>query len=419
MGVMANTRGFAADNRIRVFVVAARADVSFADQIGAFLHNEGFQPFLDRYESGGEGWQHRLGGLIEDADALVLILTEASANSDQCIWEVEEAQRLGKRVVLVLPGPMRGVARELAGLNTIYFYSDLSIPNSGFYDGQHRLEAALRGAKRMRPAAAPSRPSPQDEARAARRTEARARKEERRLRKAEQRELERQIRRATGPRFPILRVAFLGIVAACVIGVLMKPDLLNQARATWGSLTTAAEAITAEDPPYSPMDVSVEQYAPERPLYAGRTGANVRDYPLTTGELIADIPARTPMRVTGRRNVQGQYWFRVELEDGRVGFVREDVVTFTAPRAARAVAGVTDIAPAATVTSGRAGAKVRTAPGRNAQVIVRVPAATAMQATGKIRAGDHWWLRVTLSDGRTGYVRDDTITAESRSALSL
>ncbi len=419
MGVMANARGFAADNRIRVFVAAARPDVSFADQIGAFLHNEGFQPLLDRYESGGEGWQDRLGRLIEDADALVLVLTEASAHSDQCVWEVEEAQRLGKRVVLVLPSPLRGVSRELAGLNTIYFYSDPSLPNSGFYDGQRRLEAVLRGAERVRPAAAPPRPSPQDEVREARRTEAKARKEERRLRKAEQRELERQVRHATGPRFPILRVAFLGIVAACVIGVVMKPGLLNQARTTWGSLTTAAEAITAQDPPYSPMDVSVEDYAPQRPLYAGRTGASVRDYPLTTGELIADIPARTPMRVTGRRNVQGQYWFRVELADGRVGFVREDVVTFTAPRAAQAVAGVTAIEPAATVTSGRAGAKVRTAPRRNAAVVVRVPAATAMQATGKIRAGDHWWVRVTLSDGRSGYVREDTITADSRTALSL
>ena len=112
MGVMANARGFAADNRIRVFVAAARPDVSFADQIGAFLHNEGFQPLLDRYESGGEGWQDRLGRLIEDADALVLVLTEASAHSDQCVWEVEEAQRLGKRVVLVLPSPLRGVSRE-------------------------------------------------------------------------------------------------------------------------------------------------------------------------------------------------------------------------------------------------------------------------------------------------------------------
>ncbi len=419
MSVMASTRGFTADNKVRVFVAAARADASFADQIGAFLHNAGFQPLLDRYESGGHGWQDRLAPLIDDADALVLVVSEASASSDQCVWEVEEAQRLGKRVVLVLPAPLRGVARELAGLNTIYFYSDPNIANSGFYDGQRRLEAALRGAERVRNGVGPSRPSAQDQQRDARRAEAHARKEAHRLGKAEAKELKREIRRATGRRFPMLRVAFLTVVAAVVIGVVMKPELFTQARASWASLTTAAEAITAEAPPYSPMDVSVEDYAPERPLYAGRTGANVRDYPLTTGELVAELPARTPMRVTGRRNVQGQYWFRVQLEDGRVGFVREDVVTFTAPRVAQPIAGVSEIAPAVAVSSGRAGAKVRTAPRRNASVIVRVPAATSMRATGKIREGEHWWLRVTLADGRVGFVRDDTITPESRTAASL
>jgi len=419
MGAMANARGFAADNRIRVFVSHARADTGFADQIGAFLHNAGFQPLLDRYESGGDGWENRIGRLIEDADALVLVLTEASANSDMCAWEVEEAQRLNKRVVLVLPEPLRGVARALAGLNTIYFYSDPAIANSGFYDGQRRLETALRGAERVRAPAAPPRPSPQDEARAARRLEAQARKEERKVRRAEQKELERQIRRVAGPRFPTVRVAFLGLVAAAVVAVIAKPDLLTEARSAWANMTTAAAALTEEDAPYSPMDVSVEDYTPERPLYAGRNGANVRDYPLTTGELIFEAPARTPMRVTGRRMVQGQWWFRVELEDGRVGFVREDVATFSAPPQAQAVAGLTDIAPAVAIEAGRAGAKVRTAPRRNATVIVRVAAAAAMQATGKVREGEHWWLRVTLADGRTGYVREDTLTAESRTALSI
>ncbi|MEQ1492378.1 MAG: toll/interleukin-1 receptor domain-containing protein, partial [Terricaulis sp.] len=152
---MANARGFAADNRIRVFVSHARADTGFADQLGAFLHNAGFQPLLDRYESGGAGWEERLGRLMEDADALVLVLTAESANSDLCVWEVEEAQRLGKRVVLVLPAPLHGAARELQGLNTIYFYSDPTIANSGFYDGQRRLEASLRGAERLRAAPAP------------------------------------------------------------------------------------------------------------------------------------------------------------------------------------------------------------------------------------------------------------------------
>lgn len=422
MGDMASSRGFAADNRVKVYVSFARADIGFADQLGSFLHGAGFQPLVDRYENGADGWQSRIGRLIEDADALVLVLTETSANAGKCVWEVEHAQHLKKRVVLVLPQPIAGLARELAGLNTVYFYSDPSIANSGFYDGQRRLETTLRGAERnhtQAPSPSPRRPSPQDEAREARRAAETVRKEEKKQRKMEQRELERRIRRATGPRFPVLRVAFLGVVAASVIGVVLKPDLMTQARATWSNMTSAAAELTAEEAPYSPMDVSVEEYAPERPLFAGRNGANVRDYPLTTGELLLEAPARTPMQVTGRRNVQGVWWFRVVLADGRVGFVREDVVTFSAPPAAQAIAGVTAIEPAVAINAGRAGAKVRTAPRRNAAVIVRVAAAASMQATGRIRQGEHWWLRVTLGDGRVGYVRDDVITAESRTTLSL
>lgn len=423
MGDMASARGFAADNRVRVFVSFARPDLGFADQLGAFLHGAGFQPLVDRYENGADGWQARIGRLIDDADALVLVLTETSARSELCVWEVAQAQRLNKRVVLVLPQPIAGLARELAGLNTVYFYTDPSIANSGFYDGQRRLETTLRGIEGAHahtpPMQQPSRPSARDEAREARRAIEHARKDEKKRRKLEQRELERRIRHATGRHFPVFRVAFLGIVAAAVIGIVLKPDLMTEARAVWTNMTSAAAELTAEEEPYSPMDVSVEEYAPERPLYAGRNGANVRDYPLTTGELLIEAPARTPMHVTGRRNVQGQWWFRVVLDDGRVGFVREDTVTFSAPPVAQAVAGVTAINPAVAINAGRIGAKVRVAPRRNASVVVRVTAAAEMQATGKIRQGAHWWLRVTLADGRTGYVRDDVITTESRAALSL
>ncbi|MEZ5956008.1 MAG: hypothetical protein R3C27_02180 [Hyphomonadaceae bacterium] len=65
--------------------------------------------------------------------------------------------------------------------------------------------------------------------------------------------------------------------------------------------------------------------------------------------------------------------------------------------------------------TGRAGAKVRTAPRRNAAVIVRVATATGSRQPAD-PSGDHWWLRVTLADGRTGYVREDTVTTESRAA---
>jgi len=409
---------------MNVFVSHARADGAFADQLCAFLDDEGFRVVLDR-QAGSEGWQRRHAKMISDADCVVFVLTLTSADSATCSWDVGEALRTGKRVVLVLPAPLAGVSIELASLNSIYFYSDPSVPNSGFFDGQRRLRAALRDpheALRGQSHGSP-RKGPSQERQEARAMVAARLNDEKARRRAEQRELkhQRKLAQATqGARrrgsFPSLRVTFLGLVATAVIGVVIKPDILDAAR---GVIGTATAALAAPEEPYSPMSVPAEDFAPDRALLAGRAGANVRNYPLTSGELVVEAPPGTRLRVTGRANVQGQWWFRVVLEDGRIGFVREDVVSWERSTTAVQVAGFAAISPAVEVMAGRAGAKVRVRPSRSAEVIVRVPANAAMNATGKARLGQHWWIRVTLADGRTGFVRDDVLAAASRQALDL
>ncbi|MGQ0531537.1 MAG: TIR domain-containing protein [Caulobacteraceae bacterium] len=404
---------------MKVFVVHARADAAFADQLAAFLQDAGFRPVVDRTEG------RQAGGLIANADAVVSVLTPASASAEACSWELSEAQRLGKRVLLVLPDPMTGLPEELADLDPIYFYSDPAVPNSGFFDGQRRLEAALRGNRErvLPPFEPPSREVIEQERREARAARERERRDERERRKAEQRELAQRIAlaRATQEprmrrRFPVLRVTFLGLVAAAVIGVVINPHLPDDIRGAW---TNAAAALMPEEEPYSPMSVPAEDYAPDRALIAARGGANVRNYPLTSGTLLLEAPPGTRFRVNGRLEVQGKWWFRVVLDDGRVGFVREDVVFWERPGATQQTANVANIEPAVEVTAGRAGAKVRARPSRSASVIVRLPASATMSATGKVRQGGHWWLRVALQDGRNGFVRDDVLTAGSREALDL
>lgn len=72
----------------------------------------GFEPFVDRHSTaGGEEWQRRLGNLIVDADTIVFILSPASAISEVCGWEVNEALRLNKRILPVLCRPLLGAAR--------------------------------------------------------------------------------------------------------------------------------------------------------------------------------------------------------------------------------------------------------------------------------------------------------------------
>lgn len=131
---------------LKVFVSYSRADVAFADQLVLALEDKGFEAILDRHDiSGAENWRERLGKLILSGDAVTFVLTEKSAASDICKWEVREAKALGKRIIPITPGPLGSVTppEELAELNWIPFYADPAIPGSGFYYGVVRLNEAL------------------------------------------------------------------------------------------------------------------------------------------------------------------------------------------------------------------------------------------------------------------------------------
>ena len=87
----------------------------------------------------------RLGALIRDADTVVFVLSPSSARSKTCAWEVEEAVRLGKRIIPVLCRSLEGASPppQLAELNYIFFYEEPRFPGSGFGSGLVRLASAL------------------------------------------------------------------------------------------------------------------------------------------------------------------------------------------------------------------------------------------------------------------------------------
>lgn len=131
---------------LKVFVSYSRADVAFADQLVLALEDKGFSAILDRHDiSGAENWRERLGKLILSADAVAFVLTAKSAASDICAWEVDEARRLGKRIIPVTPEPLGALTppQALSELNWIPFYAEPAIPGSGFYYGVKRLNEAL------------------------------------------------------------------------------------------------------------------------------------------------------------------------------------------------------------------------------------------------------------------------------------
>src|SRR5262245_53130482 len=131
---------------LTVFISYSRDDLDFADQLDAALKIYKYDVTLDRHGiSGGEDWQTRLGALIRDADTVVFVLSPSSARSEICKWEVEQALRLGKRIIPVLCRPTDGIASppELTDLNYIFFYEEPRSPGSGFGSGLAMLVAAL------------------------------------------------------------------------------------------------------------------------------------------------------------------------------------------------------------------------------------------------------------------------------------
>src|SRR6516162_9143253 len=132
--------------KLRVFISYSRDDLKFADQLDAALNACGFECILDRHGiSGGEDWKRRLGNLISEADTVVFVLSPTSARSEICAWEVEEATRLGKRILPVNCRPLKGASPppRLRDLNYIFFHADPKAPGSGFGTGLAKLVAAL------------------------------------------------------------------------------------------------------------------------------------------------------------------------------------------------------------------------------------------------------------------------------------
>src|SRR5215468_7473082 len=124
--------------KLRVFISYSRDDLHFADQLDAALNTCGFECIIDRQSiSGGEHWKRRLGNLIGEADTVVFVLSPTSARSEICAWEVQEATRLGKRIVPVNCRPLEGATPppRLRDLNYIFFYADPKVSDSGFGSG--------------------------------------------------------------------------------------------------------------------------------------------------------------------------------------------------------------------------------------------------------------------------------------------
>ncbi len=113
--------------RCRVFISYSRVDLAFAQQLVSGLIEDNFEAYLDKRDIlPGEPWQERLGKLIEAADAIIFILSPDSVASSMCEWEINESERLCKRIVPVVRRPIvdSGAPHRLRRLNYIFMRDD-------------------------------------------------------------------------------------------------------------------------------------------------------------------------------------------------------------------------------------------------------------------------------------------------------
>lgn len=128
------------DRKTRIFLSYSRKDMAFVELLKAELEKTGYQPSLDKTDiAPGEAWQDRLGKLIQDADAVVFCLSPHSAASSICGWEVNEAAKLGKRIIPAVADAvdLSGLPGELTKLNFIFFV------DASFDEAFAKLRSAL------------------------------------------------------------------------------------------------------------------------------------------------------------------------------------------------------------------------------------------------------------------------------------
>lgn len=133
----------------RVFLSYARVDSVFAQDLRDRLIQDGFDAYLDVQDIvKGEPWQERLQNLIVSADAILFLISPASVKSENCDWEINEAERLAKRIlpVVALPTPLDDVPSRLHRLN----FAFLDTPVSAVTEYRRLLDALRQDALWMR-----------------------------------------------------------------------------------------------------------------------------------------------------------------------------------------------------------------------------------------------------------------------------
>jgi hypothetical protein len=135
-------------DKLRVFISYSRAQVHFADEMELALKDKGHDVLIDRHGiAKGEEFQKRLGEMLLACDTVVFILSDESAASEVCAWEVATAKALSKRMLVVTLNKLTPGATPppaLAGIDWIHCWRNPAVPGSSQTKGFLELDNALR-----------------------------------------------------------------------------------------------------------------------------------------------------------------------------------------------------------------------------------------------------------------------------------
>src|SRR5262245_36252060 len=102
---------------LTIFISYSRVDVTFTNELTLGLEDKGYTVLFDQTAiRHGEPWKPRLSKSIAACDTVVCVLSPDSVRSEICQWEVDEAERVAKRIIPVLhrglSQPPRGVKED-------------------------------------------------------------------------------------------------------------------------------------------------------------------------------------------------------------------------------------------------------------------------------------------------------------------
>ena len=144
--------------RQRVFVSYRRADAAAADAVLQRLEAAGYGVWLDRSDiGGGSRWREAIEQALQQADAVIFLVSQRALESDEVYRELARAVELGKAIVPLRldQAPMYGWFKEKLGALQHIDY-DAHDPGEKWWN---RLLTALRRARRKPILAAPPEPA--------------------------------------------------------------------------------------------------------------------------------------------------------------------------------------------------------------------------------------------------------------------